>query len=298
MNILIADDDRSFTHLLSTFLKAKGYSVTVASDAMQALQAVMRSLPDAIILDIVMPGGSGVDMLKRLKTSTKTNKIPVIVVTGSADASLPKTVKNLGADEFLRKPLNFEPLHQMLSKLLGGPAEETVAQPAAYDSLPGIVTHGAIAEILGAELARASREGTPVGVIVLVLDDFKRIKKIHGPQTGEAILREATRRIQSSIRPYDTTSRRAEEELLIIMPGCDASLALKHAQRFETLIRGEAMETAEGKLRVTASLGVAASNRAKDVVVASPLRATDRALDRARKGGGSRVEMAESGDFA
>ena len=119
MNILIADDDRLQTLMLSTRLKAKGFKVTVAYDAIQAWMAVIKTLPDVIVLDIQMPGGTGIAVLKQLKSSTRTCQIPVIVLSGSIDPQIVPAVKDLGADEFLPKPVDLDRLYSTLSSLLG-----------------------------------------------------------------------------------------------------------------------------------------------------------------------------------
>ena len=119
MRILIVDDDRVVSHLLTGRLRAKGYEVVNAFDAMQAMMAAMRSQPDAIVLDINMPGGTGIEALKRLKASSKTALIPVIVVSGTTDPQTPATVKTLGAAEFLPKPVDVDQLLRTLSRLLG-----------------------------------------------------------------------------------------------------------------------------------------------------------------------------------
>jgi twitching motility two-component system response regulator PilH len=80
--VLIADDSRVQVFLVKTALEQKGFQVIVAMDAMQAGMTALRNAPDAIILDINMPGGSGLEVLKRLRMSTKTQLIPVIVVAG------------------------------------------------------------------------------------------------------------------------------------------------------------------------------------------------------------------------
>ena len=105
--------------MLSTRLKARGFKVTVAYDAIQAWMAVMKNLPDVIVLDIQMPGGTGIAVLKQLKASTKTCQIPVIVLSGSIDPQSVPTVKDLGADEFLPKPVDLDRLYSALSSLLG-----------------------------------------------------------------------------------------------------------------------------------------------------------------------------------
>ena len=90
----------------------------------------------------------------------------------------------------------------------------------------------------------------------------------------------------------------AEQEWLIIAPGCDEATTLKQAERFGAQICGEVMETPEGRISVTASLGVATSHQRKTVSAAAFLRAVSRALDRARKQEGNRVELALSEEFA
>jgi two-component system, cell cycle response regulator len=114
MKLLIADDDRVLTHLLSARLRAKGWSVTIALDAMQAMMFAMRTQPDAILLDIAMPGGTGVEALRKLKVSTRTSQIPVVILSGSAEPGDESAVRELGAAGFLKKPADIDDLHAML----------------------------------------------------------------------------------------------------------------------------------------------------------------------------------------
>ena len=83
-----------------------------AFDAMQAVMNAMRQPLDLVLLDINMPGGTGMEVLKRLKNSSKTRRIPVVVITGSTDATLPAQANALGAVQFLTKPVDPEVLLQ------------------------------------------------------------------------------------------------------------------------------------------------------------------------------------------
>jgi len=118
MKVLLADDDRVLTHLLSSRLRAKGAETIVAHDAMQAFMSAMKSPPDVIVLDVQMPGGTGIAALKRLKQSAKTSSIPVVVLTGSVEPEASESFKALGAIEFLRKPVDPEELYRVLCTLL------------------------------------------------------------------------------------------------------------------------------------------------------------------------------------
>jgi CheY-like chemotaxis protein len=84
----------------------------------------MRTQPNLIILDINMPGGSGIEVLKRLKNSTKTRDIPVLVISGNAGPDIRDLVKRLGAVELLQKPLNGEALCAIVSPLVVSPPNQ------------------------------------------------------------------------------------------------------------------------------------------------------------------------------
>ena len=121
MKFLIADDDRVFLELCKTRLRGAGHRVQTAADATQAFMFAMRELPDAIVLDIGMPAGGGMDVLRKLKASTKTEAIPVIVVSGQTAPTLPEEVTGMGAAAFLAKPVSFDQINATLGRLLGTP---------------------------------------------------------------------------------------------------------------------------------------------------------------------------------
>ena len=111
MRILVAEDDRIVSQIIVAMLRGHRHAPFPVYDAMQVLMFAMRApQPEIIILDINMPGGTGVDALKKLKRSVRTSMIPVIVLSGSLDAAMPATVVELGATEFLPKPVDRDAL--------------------------------------------------------------------------------------------------------------------------------------------------------------------------------------------
>ncbi|MGA2482518.1 MAG: response regulator [Candidatus Acidiferrales bacterium] len=117
--ILVADDSHFQVQLLSRFLTGKGFAVIASFDSLQAWMTALREAPDAILLDITMPGGSGLEVLRKLKFSSKTQQVPVIVMTATSDPQLEQEAKDLGAAEFLHKPVDQEKLIGALTRLLG-----------------------------------------------------------------------------------------------------------------------------------------------------------------------------------
>jgi DNA-binding response OmpR family regulator len=110
MNIIVADDDKMLSAMICGVLNEQGHITLAAYDSIQAMMYVMKQPPDLLILDVKMPGGTGLNVLKKLKSSTKTSFVPVIVISGIPDAALPAEVAALGAERFLAKPIDPEVL--------------------------------------------------------------------------------------------------------------------------------------------------------------------------------------------
>jgi CheY-like chemotaxis protein len=119
VKILVADDDRVMSQLVCAVVREAGHTPVAAFDAMQALMFTTRPpLPAAVILDINMPGGTGLEALRKMKMNPRTAPIPVIVLSGSAEPDMPEQVKALGADEYLAKPINPEVLTLAIQRVL------------------------------------------------------------------------------------------------------------------------------------------------------------------------------------
>jgi CheY-like chemotaxis protein len=120
VRILVADDDRVISTLICGVLAKAGHRPTPARDAMQALMFAMRSpAPELILLDVNMPGGTGVEALRKLKLSARTSGIPVIVVSGVDDPAMPQRMRELGALDVLAKPVDAERLLAAVDHAVG-----------------------------------------------------------------------------------------------------------------------------------------------------------------------------------
>lgn len=104
--ILIADDNHQNCELLDAYLADEGYQIDMVYDGQQTLDAVARSQPDLILLDIMMPKVSGYEVCHRLKSNPGTSKISIIMVTALAEMGDIEKAVNAGANDFLTKPVN------------------------------------------------------------------------------------------------------------------------------------------------------------------------------------------------
>jgi len=117
--VLIADDDAATVKLLAAVVERAGHRVLKAVDAMQALRSAHKDLPAVIILDVMMPAGSGLNTLRQIRKSIATRQIPVIAISASTDPELPRQMVEAGALEFLPKPVDLKRLDEVLRQALG-----------------------------------------------------------------------------------------------------------------------------------------------------------------------------------
>jgi two-component system alkaline phosphatase synthesis response regulator PhoP len=118
--ILSVEDDVDLQQVVAYALKKKGWEVVFAYDGKDGLEKAGDLKPDLILLDMMLPGLNGIEVIKKLKASDETRAIPVIVMTAyPSDAQfLEAEVKALGAVEYLAKPVRLEQLVDTIEKLL------------------------------------------------------------------------------------------------------------------------------------------------------------------------------------
>jgi DNA-binding response OmpR family regulator len=126
--VLIVDDNPDSIMVLRTILESKGFKVLSASNGREALSVMDGEIPDAVLLDVMMPDLSGIDVLKRMRGSAATARVPVILVTAKGqDEDLLDGYQH-GADYYITKPCTAKQLLYGLSMVLGKPLAEAPDQ--------------------------------------------------------------------------------------------------------------------------------------------------------------------------
>jgi diguanylate cyclase (GGDEF)-like protein len=163
-----------------------------------------------------------------------------------------------------------------------------VSRQAVTDELTGLANHGRFQELLDAEAEQVRRYHHPLGLIMVDLDNFKRINDTYGHPQGDLVLRAVGGVLQENSRDVDWPARYGGEELALILPHTDLEGAYVIAERIRVAIEQLHVPRSDGgePLRVTASLGVAAANTAdKEALVAE----ADAALYEAKRAGKNRT---------
>jgi DNA-binding response OmpR family regulator len=118
-SILIVEDEKDIARVLQMRLKQEGYNTAFAMDGMSAVQVAHNSKPDLIILDLMIPGGDGLSVLKKIKMSVNTNMIPVIILSSMQNVEYRNKVMGERPDAFISKPYDAQELLAEIKRLIG-----------------------------------------------------------------------------------------------------------------------------------------------------------------------------------
>lgn len=124
-SLLVVDDNPENLKLILMILASSGYELVTASDAIQALRAVERRIPDLILLDLQLPGMDGLELTRRLKAKPETRDIPIVAVTAYAMKGDEAKAINAGCNGYLVKPVDKRLLRELVRRFV------EVAEPPA-----------------------------------------------------------------------------------------------------------------------------------------------------------------------
>ncbi len=127
--VLVCDDEPYMIESVSYVVRKAGFEVLTAEDGDAALATARREKPDFVLLDIMMPGMSGDEVCRRLKSDPATSAAYVVILTARGQEEDERRAMEMGADEFLTKPFSPRKLRQKLLQILGdGPPAAGAAQ--------------------------------------------------------------------------------------------------------------------------------------------------------------------------
>ena len=290
--LLVVDDQPVNVQVLYQAFAAD-HKVLMATSGEQALAVCAAQRPDLVLLDVMMPGMDGHEVCRRLKADPATRDTPVIFVTAHSDEAAETLGLELGAVDFISKPINPRIVRARVKTHLTLKAQSDLLRSWAYiDGLTGVYNRRHFDERLASEWSRAQRTCTPLSVVMMDVDFFKRYNDRRGHQAGDDCLRRIAAAIKGVIRrPGDIVARYGGEEFVCLLPETDLPGALNFAERLGDNVREQRIEHPDSPVApvVSLSLGVSSASEVARTSAEALVRTADEQLYLAKAHGRNQV---------
>ena len=284
--ILIVDDIPVSIKVLGELLR-ENYAILVATNGRKAIEVAIKNQPDLILLDVVMPDMDGLETCRQLKEYPQTAEIPVVFLTAMAESADVVKGFEVGGQDYIVKPFNktevlarvknhielkmsrektkqyaieLERKNQELQLLL-----EKVEQIAKTDFLTGIANRRYAIERMNEELSRFNRNGESFSLLMVDVDNFKKINDVYGHECGDYVLKHLVELIHSVLRKYDMIARWGGEEFLVMLPGTDIDNAKIVAEKISEFVRTHPFNYLDNSFAVTITIGAAQHQAGDDL---------------------------------
>ncbi|MCY7378500.1 MAG: diguanylate cyclase [Gemmatimonadaceae bacterium] len=310
--ILVVDDHEDNIEVLRVRLESWGYGTDACYNGHDALAYVEKTPPDLILLDVMMPEISGIEVARRIKGNKALPFIPIIMQTALDSTEDKVEGLEAGADDYITKPIDFAELKARLRSMLRIKrlqealeerekelleVNERLRFMSQTDALTGLDNRRHLNERIDEMFQHAQRLNEPFSLVMCDLDKFKSVNDTYGHQAGDEVLKQLAKILKDEAREIDRVGRYGGEEFMLLLPGTVLDAAVTFAERVRKRIEGHTFTFDGGTLQRTASFGVSGwphpSIDASDALV----RTADDALYVAKETGRNRVTRYDGDEF-
>jgi two-component system cell cycle response regulator len=288
LNILLVDDNKAVRRMIGKQLRSWGFNVDEAADGKEALEKLIQvaeseNRPNIVLVDWNMPELDGIALCKWIKSCQAYRKglhLYVLFLTINEGTESETIAYRSGADGYIVKG-SWEELEAKLNAVKDRIIEEvelrnTIASLQKDPS--GVLVKREIIDRLGRRAAQVDQ--SPLGIVMIDIDDFKDINDSHGHLVGDQILEAVGKRLQESVRSGNV-GRYGGDEFLIGLPGCDKETTEKRAQDIEARLTADPISTSVGEIKISICYGTAVNSN--PATLDSLIEMADRALYRQKR---------------
>jgi two-component system, cell cycle response regulator len=267
LNVLLVDDNQAIRNMICNQLQNWGYEVDDAANGLEGLEKLIQKAgsedrPNIVLVDWHMPELDGIALCRWIKSCRAYKTGPylyVLFLTVTEGTENEVMAFKAGADGYIVKG-SWEALEAKLNSVKSRIIEEVALREtiAALQKDPsGVLVKREIIDRLGRRVADGAR--SPVGIVLIDIDDFKHINDVHGHLVGDQILEAVGRRLQDSVR-NGNVGRYGRDEFLIGLPGCSKEITEKRAQEIAARLTADPISTSDGEIKISISYGTAVNS--------------------------------------
>ncbi|MFT4675588.1 MAG: diguanylate cyclase (GGDEF)-like protein [Reinekea sp.] len=292
--LLIVDDQPINIHVINEIFK-QDMDVLMATNGPSAIELCKSQTPDLVLLDVMMPGMTGYDVCRALKTEPATRDIPIIFLTSLAEEHDEIFGFKLGAVDFINKPISPIVVKSRVDTQLRLKLQSDLLRTIGLtDGMTGIANRRKFDETLDQQWRACERDRAALSLIILDVDFFKNYNDHCGHLMGDQCLKAIAQALAVTVRrPTDLLARFGGEEFACILPRTDNAGALNRAQQLLKVVSDLKIEHLKSSVSpvVTISAGTATLTPDRFKTVFELISLADKALYRAKEGGRNQVQV-------
>jgi diguanylate cyclase (GGDEF)-like protein len=299
--ILIIDDSPDDRETYRRFLaqdQEEAYSFAEAETAEEGMQLCRSFQPDCVLLDYKLPEADGLTLLRSYEDDQAQPPFAVVMLTGQGDEAVAVAALKTGAQDYLIKsrlnPAGLQQaVHQAIDKVRQrrqqAARQEELERQVITDSLTGLLNRRYFLERLDQEIARGRRYESVLSLLMIDVDQFKRVNDTYGHLVGDHVLVQVGKVLRSCLRSSDLAARYGGEEFCVLAANTDLEGGRTFAERIRHMVASQQIPSPDQTtFSITCSIGVAEAGAAAVSVLELVGRA-DEALYRAKQQGRNRV---------
>jgi len=290
--ILIVDDEPDAAAFHAANLRAAGFETVTVNNPLNVTPHLVEFQPDLILMDVYMPGCSGVELAAVIRQEEAFVGIPIVFLSREADRMKQIAALGQGGDDFFTKPV--EPDQLVAAIAARAQRGRTMRLYMERDGLTGLLSHSRIIEQLEVAVRRAGRSGGRLAVAMVDIDRFKRVNDSYGHLVGDQVLKALAYLLRQRLRLSDMLGRFGGDEYVVVLPDSNGGAAKEMLNVIRQHFNAIEHATDNGQFTVTLSCGVAEFPRASTTL--ELISAADDALYRAKRAGRDRVAVAGEED--
>jgi diguanylate cyclase (GGDEF)-like protein len=254
--VMVVDAEPQILATLKEFLEPWGLSVTTLNAPQRFWETLKSCSPDLLILDVKMPGVSGVELCKIIRNNSRWGRLPIIFLTAHTDAAIVNQMFSVGADDFVSKPIVGP---ELVSRIINRLERIKLLQNAAEtDYLTKLSNRNKSTQDLNKYLQLANQQEQPLCLAVLDLDNLKQINDRHGYNTGDMVMRQWGQLLRQTFRQNAVVARWESDEFVVALSSMIKADGIQRlTQLLATLHHRKFVAPEQTQFRITFSAGIA-----------------------------------------
>lgn len=302
MKILLVEDSATLRYTMCNYIKLAGHESIVAKSGEEALQLVETTPVDLVIMDVEMPGLNGFETTRLMRETFGKHWVPIIFITGMADAESFHEGIEAGGDDYMTKPISLIVLKAKLRALERITAmqhklhrlNEELQHLSQNDGLTELYNRRAFEELADQQWQVITRAHQPVSVLMIDVDHFKAYNDHYGHHAGDECLKKIAQTLKETLhRPADILARYGGEEFIALLPDTDLAGAGTVAESLRAAVEKASVlhERSTHSEFVTVSIGAASADHTTGLAREELGKEADKALYEAKDSGRNCVQL-------